>query len=269
MANRAEQKAAARAAREARQQRLSAAQTRRKRLIWLGSIVLAVVVALVVVAVTTSGGSGTKKTAPTTAIASVRKLIDGIPQSGNTLGEPAAPVTVTEYADLVCSTCDAFALTSEEQLIQAEVRTGHAKLVFRGLETASSFANGGQYVNTQVAIRSAGLQNRAWYYILLAYEEQPANSENVSYITSNYLQNLAAQVPGLDLIKWQAAMTSPPLLNDVMADSQAAHAAGVTGTPAIIVSGAQGSVFYDKNQDPSVSAVPSLATLQQLMTQVS
>jgi predicted DsbA family dithiol-disulfide isomerase len=270
MANRAEQKAAARAAREARQQRLSAAQTRRRRLIWLGGLAATVVVALVVVIVASSGGGGGPTPAvKRSSIETVERLIDGIPESGNTLGKPKAPVTITEYADIVCPVCHDFAVSSESQVIAAEVRTGHAKLVFRGFETASGFANAGEYTDTQVAIRSAGMQHRAWYYILLAFEEQPANEEDVSYITPGYLQDLATQVPGLNLVDWQAGMTNQTLINEATTDTLAAHAAGVNGTPAIIVSGAGGSVFYDRNEDPNVSAVPSLATVQQLITQVS
>jgi protein-disulfide isomerase len=268
MANRAEQKAAARAAREARQKSVSAAHARRQRLIWLGGVVAVVVVAIVVVVLTSQGNTGTSPAAKKSAIATVKNLIDGIPESGTTLGNPSAPVTVTEYADLVCSVCDDFALSSEQQLIPDEVRTGHVKLVFRGLETASSAANGSEYTNSQTAVRSAGLQGRAWYYILLAFEEQPANSENVPYVTVNYLQNLAAQVPGLNLVNWQAGLTNPTLIDAVTTDARLAMAAGARGTPAIIVSGPGGSVFYDRNESPNVSAVPSLATLQQLITQV-
>jgi len=269
MANRAEQKAAARAAREAKQQRLSAAQTRRRRLTWLGGLAATVVVVLVVVIVANSGGSGPSPAAKRSSIESVERLIGGIPESGNTLGNPRAPVTITEYADIVCPVCRDFALGSESQVIADEVRTGHAKLVFRGFETASGFANAAEYPDTQVAIRSAGMQHRAWYYILLAFEEQPANDEDVSYITPGYLQDLAKQVPGLNLIAWQAGMNDQTLNNEVTADTLAAHAAGVNGTPAIIVSGAGGSVFYDRNEDPNLSAVPTLATVQQLITQVS
>ena len=269
MANRAEQKAAARAAREARQQSLSAAQARRRRMIWLGGLTVTVVAVLVVVVVASSGGGGPTPAAKKSALATVDSLIHGIPQSGNTLGKPGAPVTITEYADIVCSVCDDFALSSESQLIQSEVRPGHVKLVFRGFETASGAANAGEYADTQVAIRSAGMQHRAWYYILLAFEEQPPNEESVAYITSGYLQDLAKQVPGLNLINWQAGMNNSTLIDDVTTDAQDGHASGVKGTPAIIISGPGGSVFYDQNEDPNVSAVPSLATLQQLITQVS
>jgi protein-disulfide isomerase len=275
MASHAEQKAFARVARKAAQQEQIVARTRRRRLFWLGGLGGAVAAGVAVVIALGPGGSA----APTkrqehSAVSTVSSLIAGIPQAGTVLGNPKARVTVTEYADIVCSVCDDFALTSEQQLIATEVRSGHVKLIFRGLETASSFANGAAYTDTQVAIRSAGMQDRAWDYILLAFAEQPhtiggADAEQVTYVTSAYLQRLASQVPGLDLVRWQTGMTNPTLIDDVTADTQAAHAAGVTGTPAIIVSGPAGSVFYDRNADPGVSVVPSLATLQQLIAQVS
>jgi protein-disulfide isomerase len=278
MASRAEQKAAARAAREAKQRELKAAQARRTRLMWLGGILGAAIVALVVVIVaSSSNGGGSSSThvsnsAKAAAQATVDSTLTGIPQHGNVLGNPNAKVTITEYGDLVCPTCDDFALTSEPQIIQDLVRTGKAKLVFRGFETASGTANGSQYVNTQVAARSAGLQNKEWNYVLTLYQEQPHTingtpAEQVSYVNTNYLQDRAAQIKGLNLAQWQAHLTDPTLINQVHADGQAGLAAGVTGTPAIFVTGPKGTVYYDQNN--TQSAVPSEQQIAQLVSQQS
>jgi len=269
MASRAEQKAAARKAREAQQSEMKAAATRRTRLLWLGGILGAAVVALVIVIVaSTSGGSGGGKWAQ--EVAAVQQELHGIPQSGNVLGNPKAPVTITEYGDLVCPTCDDFALTSEPQIIQSLVRTGKAKLVFRGLETASAHANGPEFVPSQVAWRSAGLQNKGWDYILLTYGVQPqyvngTPAEEVSYVTPAYLQNIAAHVKGLNLAQWQAHMTDNKLTNQVTADQNAAIASGAAqyGTPAVFVSGPKGTVM------DSSEVVPSLAKVTQLVNQQS
>jgi protein-disulfide isomerase len=182
------------------------------------------------------------KTAKASAVATVTAELAGIPQHGNVLGDPKAPVTITEYGDLVCPVCDEFALTSEPQVIADLVKTGKAKLVYRGLETASGDANGSQYVNTQVAARSAGLQGLEWNYVLLMYQEQPQtiggkDAELVSYINMTYLQNIAKQLKGLNLIQWQAHMTDSTLISDVNGDYNAARAAGATGTPTVIVTG--------------------------------
>ena len=164
MASRAEQKAAARAAREAAHRELSAAQTRRLRLIWLGGLAVAVIVAIVIVFVAAGNGGSTKATDYTArsglshkaALGYAEQELAGIPQHGTTLGNPNAPVTITEWGDLVCRTCDAFALDSETQIIDALVKTGKAKLVYRAYDTASSYANEGEFSAGQVAVKAAG-----------------------------------------------------------------------------------------------------------------
>jgi protein-disulfide isomerase len=242
MASRAEQKAALRAAREARQKELTATQTRRKRMYSLGALLAGVVVALIVVIVAGGSKSPTHTTNSKTAKAAVAALLKGIPQNGNTLGSASAPVTVTEYGDLVCPICQEFAFGSEQQLIKNEVRSGKVKLVFRGLETASSTANGGEYVASQVAAAAAGLQHRAWQYILLWYYEQ--GDETTPYVTNAFMQNIALQVPGLNLTKWQTDRNDAALANGVTADTQAAAAAGLDNppqTPSITFVGPKGA----------------------------
>jgi protein-disulfide isomerase len=239
MASRAEQKAAARAAREAAHRELNAAQARRMRLIWLGGLVAAAALVIVIVAVALGGGGGSVSTSNPAAKAAVGPLLKGIPQSGNTLGNSKAPVTVVEFGDLVCPVCQDFALNAEQQLIASDVRAGRVKLVYRGNETASSTANAGEYVASQVAARAAGQQNRAWNYILLWYHEQ--GSESTPYVTDSYMQNLAQQIPGLNLTTWQAARNDQTLSGLVNSDSRAANAQGFIYTPTLTITGPKGS----------------------------
>jgi protein-disulfide isomerase len=181
-------------------------------------------------------------------------------------------VTITEFGDLVCSTCDAFALESEPQLIQDEVRTGKVQLRYRADETASATANGKEFVATQVAARSAGLQNKEWDFIMTLYDEQPLeiagkSAELATYVTPAYLANRAKQVAGLNMAQWQANLTNPSLKAAVEADLAAAQDDAPNGTPTIIVQGPKGSITYDRSN--TLSAVPTLAQLQALIKQVS
>ena len=125
------------------------------------------------------------------------------------------------------------------QLIGSAVRVGRVKIVYRGLETASSTANPGEYIASQIAARAAGMQNLEWYYVLLWYREQGA--ETSPYITDGYMQGLAQQVPGLNLPSWQAARNSQTLANDVTADTQAANALHFIYTPSLTITGPKGS----------------------------
>jgi protein-disulfide isomerase len=273
MASRAEQKAAARAAREAKQQELKLAAARRQRWYVTGGIIGAAVIALIVVIVaSSSGGKGHGITLShkqkQSAVATVDQTLAGIPQSGNVLGKASAPVTITEYGDLVCPICKEFALTTEPQIITALVRTGKAKLVYKAFDTASSYANQSMFVNTQVAAKSAGLQGKEWNYVLLTYEEQPdtvngTDAEKVAYVTTTYLQNLAQQIKGLNTIKWQANMSNRTLINAVTTDGNDGNSLGVNkiGTPDVFVNGPNGQ------QNPT--GIPSLAAMESAVAAVT
>ena|SRR5665213_693633 len=261
MASRTEQKAAARAAREAKQASLKADAKRRQRIYGLGTIVVVAVVALAAVIIASSSGGGSKvKPKPTkTALTEINNELAGIHQSGNVLGDPAAKITITFYGDLVCPVCAEFTQTTEPAIIANLIKTGKAKLVYRGFETASGTANNSEYVPSQVAARAAGLQHLEWNYILLAYFVQPQTisgtpAEDVSYITTAYLQGVAAKIKGLDLAKWQANTTNQALAKAVAADGTAARAAGATGTPTLVVTGPNGT-FRDPNVIPTLAQV--------------
>ena len=273
MASRTERKAAARATRRAKQHEFESAAARRRRVRLLGAVLCAAFATLAVAITVSSGGAG-KSTGlhlstgeRAAAVATVSDELGGIPQSHNVLGDPSAPVTITEYGDLVCPVCKEFAITSEPQIIAALVRTGKAKLVFRGFETASGDANGGQYLNTQVAARSAGLQNAEWNYLLILYREQPTaingtDAELVPYVNAAYLQGVAAQVRGLNLARWQAHMTDPALKSAVAADTRGGNGLNVgnAGTPDLFVTGPAGTISAG-------AGIPTLAQIQELVTQ--
>ncbi|MGD0197681.1 MAG: thioredoxin domain-containing protein [Solirubrobacteraceae bacterium] len=287
MASRREQKEAARRAREQAVAQLKAQHARRNRLFMLGGVVAIVIAAIVVVVVVSSSGGGSLKAltskglpsqkvdgayySPKQAVSLTDTLLAGLPEHGNVLGNPDAPVTITEYLDFVCPTCDDYALATEPQVISTEVRAGTVKLVYRADDTASSFANQNAWVTSQTAALAAGLQNKAWYYILLMYDEQPQtingqDAEDVAYVNSAYMQNRAEQIKGLNLVQWQSNLTNPTLVRQTNADLAAAKTQAPRGTPTLIVSGAKGSVTWDANGQES--AVPTYSQLAGLVSQV-
>ena len=102
-------------------------------------------VAVVVVAVAISSGGGSARPAcrparrPSRPSSAVRQLLDGIPQNGDTLGKPNAPVTMTYYGDLECPICKDFTLSGGfPELVAKDVRSGKVKVVYRSFETATA-----------------------------------------------------------------------------------------------------------------------------------
>jgi protein-disulfide isomerase len=231
----------------------SAAQAaQRKRLIQLGGIAAVVVVIIAIILVATgSGGSknapAPKSAAANTAAKEVISLLQGIPQSGITLGNPNAPVTIQYYGDLECPFCKEFTLKALPTVIQKYVRTGKVKIEYRSLETATRERE--TFQTQQVAALAAGKQNLMWHYLELFYHEQ--GEEDSGYVTEKYLQGLAAQVPGLNLSNWSTARNDPAYANQVISDAQAANQQGFTGTPSFLIGKTGGAM--QKLENPSFS----------------
>jgi protein-disulfide isomerase len=248
----------ARTQRKALEEAEAANLQRRKRLIQLGSVAAVVVVIIVVILVATSGGgakTGLEKQSassgkPAKVVTEVTSLLGGIPQNGNTLGSPKAPVTMQYFGDLECPICRDFTLGALPTLIQKYVRTGKLRIEYRNLQTATREPE--TFRTQQVAAMAAGKQAKGWDYIELFYHQQ--GEENTEYVTEQYLQTLAKQIPGLSLSGWTAARNDSAFTNTITSDSQAANNAGFTGTPSFLIGktgGSSSKLEYASLTDPS------------------
>ncbi|HUJ33623.1 MAG TPA: thioredoxin domain-containing protein [Solirubrobacteraceae bacterium] len=265
MASRTKQKEEARARRLAEEQARAERARRDRRIRTVGGIVLGAIVVVVVLILINSGGKkgGIQTGAEQNAtVAAVNQMFAGIPQSGATLGNPKAPVTMTYYGDYQCPVCQAFTLQGGfPQLVSNEVRQGKVKVTYKSFCTATcNGPNPNIFPTQQVAGLAAGKQNRFWQYTELFYREQ--GQEDTGYVNEAYLTALARQTTGLNLTTWQADRNDTSLTNQVNADQQAAKNTGVSGTPTLIFQGPKGQAA------PS-AAVPTYAQLQQAIKQVS
>ena len=277
MASRKEQKEHARNARIAQQQAAAATQQRTRRIqVFGGAIAIAVIAIVVVIVLSVSGGNGTPKGATPgiqtgkpkqQLVSSINTLLKGIPQSGNTLGNPSAKVTMQYFGDLECPICQEFTLSIFPQFVQDQVRAGNVKVEYRSMCTAtcdgkmSTSAENTVFNRQQVAAYAAGKQNKFWQYAELFYHQQ--QTEGTGYPTDAWLTGLAKQVPGLNLKTWQTDRTDPALLDEVNADQTFAGKASLPGTPSLIMKGPKGETLVDNGNFPTYSdlakAVQSVA----------
>ncbi len=225
----------ARAQRKELEQAEAASAVRRTRLTQLGIVVAVVVAAIVVVLIATGGSS--KKGIPANKhetdriAAEVTALVGGIPQNGNVLGDAKAPVTLQYFGDLECPVCQTFTIGALPTLIQQWVHAHKLKIEYRSMETATREPE--TFKTQQVAALAAGKQQKMWNFLELFYHEQ--GEEGSGYVTESYLQNLAKQVPGLNLTQWTSDRNNSELSNQVASDGQAASAAGFSGTPSFLI----------------------------------
>jgi protein-disulfide isomerase len=171
------------------------------------------------------GGSATKE--------DIGELYSGIPQKGTSLGKSAAPVTVYLYEDFQCPICAQFTHDTFPELVDRDVRDGKVKVVSETLAFL-----GTDSVEAARAALAAGEQDRYWQYSSLLFENQ--GQENSGYVTSEFLQDLAQNTPGLDVNKWSAELRGSSFESELAAAQSKAQSAGVDATPTLIVSGPNG-----------------------------
>jgi protein-disulfide isomerase len=209
-----EQRRAERQAAEAAE----AARDRRRRLFQLGAAAGLALVA-VVVAVALSSSSGTPKTpAPTKST-----LFAGIPEHNGVLGNPKAPVTVTEFLDLQCPICAEASKTTLPTLVNDYVRTGKVKLQARTLHFIGADSS-----RAAQAAAGAQAQGKLWPFVEAFYAAQ--GQENSGYVTDSFLRSVATAA-GADPAKVVASKSAQGM---VKADAEA-NRLRVNSTPTFAV----------------------------------
>jgi protein-disulfide isomerase len=172
-----------------------------------------------------SEGAATPTAAASVAgAAAVRVLLRGIPQQGNVLGRPDAPVTLVEYADLQCPYCGVFARETFPALVRDYVRTGKVRIVWRGLAFV-----GPDSQPALAAAAAAARQDRLFDVVSLLYENQGV--ENSGWVTPSLLRRVGGTVRGLDSARVSAESGSSAVAATTARWSSDAAAAGVQGTP--------------------------------------
>jgi protein-disulfide isomerase len=146
----------------------------------------------------------------------------GIPQQGIALGDPDAPVTLVEYADLQCPYCAEWAVRTFPVLVSDYVRTGKLRIVFHGLAFVGP--------DSDTALRTAlaaGREDRLWDVVAGFYARQGAEN---GWITDELVDDVVAEA-GLDGAGLRAVRDESWVTAELRNAQAAADAAGVRGTP--------------------------------------
>src|SRR5262245_37846681 len=206
----------------------SARRASPKVLIGAGAVALLIVVAIVLAVVLTGGSDSNKPAAQLPDAADVQQLFSGIPQHGNVLGKPDAPVTVVTYVDLQCPFCRQFETEAMPTTLENYVRKGKAKVEARVI----SFIGPDSQRGREAAL-AAGKQNKMFNFNQLLYDNQ--GTENTGWLSEDFIRSAAASIPGLDANQLQSDRSSSSVKEQMdTIDSQAAEA-HVNSTPTIYV----------------------------------
>jgi protein-disulfide isomerase len=244
---RRERREEARSARMQMEQRQAAEAARKRRLIQFGGLIGLAAVVVVVAIVISSGGAAKPKAGAGEAIAGqslAAEQFNGIPQSGDALGDPKATHTLVEYGDLVCPACKAYSDDVLPPLIQKYVRTGKLRMEFKPF----GFVRPWSLPAAQYSY-AAGLQNKSWNFDRVWYINQGDESDN--YVNDAFARKIAAGVPGLNADKLIADSKTPAAKEAAAKNQQSFQSQGFDSTPSF-TGGTTGGTMkpVDLSQNP-------------------
>jgi protein-disulfide isomerase len=175
------------------------------------------------IAVSASGGSQPAPPPDRPASATFR----GIPERDGVLGDPKAPLTLTEYVDLQCPICAEASERTLPWLIERYVRPGKAKLELRTLH----FIGPDSERAARVAA-GAERQGRLWPFVEAFFAVQ--GPENSGYVTDGLLRSVA-RAAGVDAGKALSAAGGEFALRRLERADADATRLGVSATPTFTV----------------------------------
>jgi protein-disulfide isomerase len=253
-AEKREKRERAEAERKARAEEEERRDRRKRRLRMLGIALGVAAVVVIVAIVVSSGGEATKRggeqTGPVVGSNVVNQRFAGIPQSGLTLGDPKAPVTLVEFADLQCPFCKEANDNTLPTLVDRYVRPGRLRIEFRNFAIL-----GPDSEKAARALQGAAEQGKAWQFIDLWYLNQ--GEEHSGYVTDEFIGRIARGVPGLDAQRVIDASNDEASDDTLVAAQREADQFGINETPSYLIgrTGEQLQILQVQNpSDPNLFA---------------
>lgn len=152
------------------------------------------------------------------------------------MGNPNAPVAMTEYGDFQCYFCGQFARDTEPKVRKDYVETGKVKYIFKNMA-----AIGKESVDAAAAALCAGDQGKYWEYHDNLFLNQ--YSENKGEFSSGNLEKIASDL-SLNRDLFDSCFDTRKYEAKVRSETEEGKRLGVTGTPTFFINGQQ--VFGDQ-----------------------
>ena len=176
-----------------------------------------------------ASSAGAARSLPLGLVRPTAEISATIPRTGRTLGSPAAKVVLDEWEDFQCPACSFYSTTIEPEIISRFVQPGGLRIAFHDFAFL-----GRESTDAAVAARCADVQGKFWDYHQWLYANQ--QGENQGWFSRERLAAIADQV-GLDRTTWDACVADGSQVAVVAAEKAAGTAAGVSGTPTLMIDG--------------------------------
>jgi len=245
MSSRKELKAQKKQERLAQEQAAREQEAKNRRMRALGMIIAATTITVIAIVII-AGANSSNQTQPKplagtpNGAVDVKTMLQGIPQQGQTLGNPKAPWHMVEFADLKCPVCKMFDVQVMPSVIERYVRSGKLKVDLKLLHFVGENAPDGTPGLTPGDSPAAAhfavatqQQNRYWNFAELFYFNQ--QDEAIRYAGTPDFLRWISKGSGVD---WSKAVKqqNSSWVNQTLAGYQREFdQAGGDGTPTVLV----------------------------------
>jgi protein-disulfide isomerase len=153
--------------------------------------------------------------------------------SGNTMGDPNAPVVIEEFSDFGCGHCANFAFGSGETIAETYVAAGQVYFISRSVGSMLSQTTSPKLAE---AAYCAGDQNKYWEFHDLIYANQIALYSTQNPPIDGYIQSFA-EVLSLDMATFDDCIDDGKYADRVDQDQLDAIQSGIKSTPSFLING--------------------------------
>jgi len=157
-------------------------------------------------------------------------------------GAMNASVTIVEFGDFQCPTCDAWYRTQEPLVLQNLIDTGRVRFEWRDFDFF-----GPDSISASEAAYAAGEQGKFWQFYDFLYSNQ--QTPNSGWSNSTHLQQFAEQL-GLNMTQFDQSFQSGKYSTLINSNYELGKQLGVTATPTFFVIGADGRVVTIVGDQP-------------------
>ncbi len=158
---------------------------------------------------------------------SVSKVESYANQTGQSVGDPNAPVKVVEFSNFGCSHCRTFALENEAQFVKDYVDTGLVYFTYKVFQFSEDQTLKRRKQPIVQAIKTAFFEMQKLLFENSSFSGAFADSSITSY----------AKQLGLNVTEFNQCVENDEQLEKIRTDTANARDLGVTGTPMFDVNG--------------------------------
>lgn len=152
---------------------------------------------------------------------------------GHAMGDPSAPVVITEYSDFQCPFCRRFHDETLPLLVRDYVAQGTVYFTYRHFPVVDGGLGGESHRAANAAV-CAARQNRFWEYHDILFANQ--TGENIGNFTANRLTAMAETI-GMDMAAFEECLASGTADDEVEIDKASAIDLGMNSTPSFVING--------------------------------